>query len=88
MLLMWIIEPLLNFARSILNTLPVADTAGLVEAVAPASRVIAWGVRMNAALPIAEVLAAFALVLGVYMALYGVMLVRRVFSLFWPGAGS
>lgn len=79
---------LVGVAENIIRMLPVADTTALVEFAAPAGRLIGWVLRLNEALPVVEMLTAVTLILSVYGALYVVMVVRRVFSLVWPGAGS
>lgn len=88
MLMVWILKPLLTLGAWVVSLFPVADTTEVVAAVAPASRLVGWVMQLNAAFPVVELLAAVGFLLSVYVAMYAVMLVRRVFSLFWPGAGS
>ncbi len=88
MILLWLITPLLRLLQSIIGLLPVADFEPLTAAVAPLTRLVSWVGKLNEAFPVTELLGALGVIAGVYVALYGVMLVRRVFSLFWPGAGS
>ena len=88
MAILWLLRPFLALAGGVVTLLPEADVESLTLAVAPAGRVVSWMMKLNEATPIAELLGAIGVLVGVYVAMYGVMLVRRVVSLFWPGAGS
>lgn len=88
MLLVWILEPIIAFALFIVSQMPVADVSRLTAAVAPAARLVAWMRLLDEVAPVTELLGAVGILVSVYVAMYGVMLVRRTFSLFWPGAGS
>lgn len=88
MILLWLLKPLLALGMVLVRMFPEADVTPLVDAVAPGARVVSWMMKLNEAMPIAELLGAIGIIAGVYGAMYGVMLVRRVVSLFWPGAGS
>lgn len=88
MILVWMLMPILGLVQWVVSRLPVADTAALHDRIAAAGRVVAWVLQLNECIPIVEALAVLTLLFGIWSALYGVMLVRRIFSLFWPGAGS
>lgn len=80
----WVI----SLAGGILELFPVVDMSEPESAFAQVGRLVAWIAKLNQAFPVVEGLTILGIVLGVVSVLYMVMLVRRVFSLLWPGAGS
>lgn len=84
----WAFQVFSNIASWIVSLLPDADLESLVAHMDGAARVFAWIDKLNDAFPVDHLLLAGGLLLSVYAALYAVMIIRRVFSLIWPGAGS
>lgn len=88
MIWVWCLKPFIMAAQWIVNLLPKVDYSGIAEHVGPVSRLLASAAQLNEAFPVTEGLIGLGLLLVVVVALYSVMLIRRIFSLLWPGAGS
>lgn len=78
----------LGLVATVVSWFPEADFTGIEEALYPAKRLICWLIGLNDSLPVFEALGAVGIIAGVSACLYVAMLIRRIFSLFWPGAGS
>jgi hypothetical protein len=77
-----------GFVSWVVGVLPVADLSGFSAVGSGLRQAWGWAFMVNAWLPVAEMLAVALVVLGIYVAIHGASTIRRVFSLFWPGAGS
>lgn len=84
----WILIPLMHFAQWVIALFPTADLDTVTAALGPLGQMVGYIALLNETFPITEGLAFVGIVIVIYTALYGVMLVRRIFSLIWPGAGS
>lgn len=84
----WILEQLLGAAHFIVRLFPVADLSDSWAVLRSGQELIRTVGALNEYFPIAEALAGIGLCLSTLAALYVVMVIRRTFSLVWPGAGS
>lgn len=84
----WILEKVLGIAGFIIRLFPVADLTDSWAILRSGQEFIRTVGLLNDYVPIVEVLAGIGLCLSTLGILYGVMVVRRTFSLVWPGAGS
>lgn len=88
MMLLWILRPLLALANWLIGLFPSADVAGVTSKFEGVGRVYSWICQLDQAFPIKSLIVAIGVVLTVWGGMYAVMVIRRVFSLVWPGAGS
>lgn len=91
MILVWILTALIKLATWLIGLLPSFSASQLSSwssYFTSAGRIFGWLNALDPYLPIHEALIVFGFQLVIYSALYGVMGIRRVFSLIWPGAGS
>lgn len=72
----------------VLGLVPVADLTGLNAAKSAAIVGLRYAWALNSWFPFDTAIAALVVYLAVYNGAYLLMIVRRAFSLFWPGAGS
>jgi len=84
----WILEKIIELVGGIVRLFPLADLTEALEILRPGRELIQSFAWLNEYLPLAEVAIGIGLCLSTLLTLYGVMLVRRTFSLIWPGAGS
>ena len=77
-----------DLATWLVSLLPEVDASAFAEWVSPAQRLVCWLSLLDEAAPVTEVMVVFGAVGVIYGMMYGVMMIRRLFSLVWPGAGS
>jgi hypothetical protein len=78
----------MSAAAALIDLFPHADTSGITTAIAGMGTAMKYVNTLNAWVPFSESLTALGIYMTVFLALHSANLVRRVYSMIWPGGGS
>lgn len=88
MIFVWLFEAMFSIVGWLIQQFPLIDWTPITDRLAGVGRVVGWIMQLNSFFPMVELIAAGTVLMTVWTVMYGVMTVRRIFSLIWPGAGS